>query len=63
MLTKYKCTECEREDSDRGHNPPVPQALICWNCKAGTKMTVSDQSGRGYGMIPLVQFELTHQIR
>lgn len=54
IITKYKCTnpECEAEDSD--HNPYTtpPRALICWNCKTGTRMTIEEQLRHGVGMLP-----------
>lgn len=51
--TKYKCTQCGAEDLDRGTYGTGPMALVCWNCGAGTKMQVPQQTQAGVGMLPL----------
>lgn len=49
----YQCTECGERDSDRGIYDPPPAAIICWNCRAGSKMSIHDQVLREIGMIPI----------
>lgn len=52
--TRYQCTECGAEDRDHQPYTPPPAALICWNgqCKAGSRMSVTDQVKASYGMLP-----------
>jgi DNA-directed RNA polymerase subunit RPC12/RpoP len=48
--TEYVCINCGAEDSDRTSTPY--EALICWKCRAGRGMKMSEQVMRGVGMLP-----------
>jgi ribosomal protein L40E len=53
--TTYVCSKCGAEDHDRAE-PPVspPDALHCYQCKAGQGMPVVEMLQRGVGMFPVV---------
>jgi len=50
MLTKYRCTDCGAQDSDRTNIPPT--ALICTNnkCRAGYDLKSMQAQ---HGMFPV----------
>jgi hypothetical protein len=49
--TKYVCTKCKAEDSDRGVNPP--SVLNCYKCKAGMGMDIEKMLRDRVGMFPV----------
>lgn len=52
METVYACVDCGAEDRDhQGYTDP-PAALLCWNCRAGTGLSVQQQVQRQAGMLP-----------
>ncbi len=55
--TDYVCIDCGATDRDRGTYESSPQAIVCYHCKAGAKMGISDQIMRGVGMLPLATVE------
>jgi hypothetical protein len=50
-VKKYECTECGAEDSDREVYGTAPLVLVCWNCRAGARMTIPEQAARREGMV------------
>jgi hypothetical protein len=51
---KYVCKNCKAEDTDKlfENEAPAP-ALDCWNCHAGSKMTLPEMLQSHRGMFPV----------
>jgi hypothetical protein len=52
-ITRYVCTKCKAEDSDRSSHPPI--VLNCWNCKAGRGVEIQEMISQRIGMYPVKQ--------
>lgn len=52
---KYKCTECNAEDTDKVFPGERPEPCMnCWNCHAGQSIkTLHDQVMARIGMFPV----------
>lgn len=55
MVTRYQCRSCDSVDSDHQENTPPPQALVCWNCGAGSRLSIPEQVARQVGMLPVFE--------
>lgn len=56
-MTKYRCANCNAEDSDHQTYTPPPPALVCWNCRDGARISILEQVQHQVGMLPVHQQE------